>query len=472
MSDVFVPFRIKVPAGHSTFTVNVPRVFNNKIFSVAELFLVPSNYSLLAEDFNLDTDDELDDPVNYDVHLKIEIIGDLYPFEFTLPTQVQNTPDVARLTNIYFDVKKPVGIKNIPFFFDWTDLRFLEQPPDVSWDHYVRTTMALSYYGVPFKEELHYNALPLSAQNVPGANNYLFPTQLNAITLQHLRFRMFFSPNSISTFSTDEQLLSMGFSAEQIGPRRSNRRFNFGNVSLKAYGTEQASNQLTFVMEQKNQLKIGLFQNLSHFTSSNVSCQTTKKQQRKNVDIIVAVKKALEELSTFTNIITSANYYSATSVFAMIFPENNNIAVTIVMPTELTERLGFGLSGEIDHRHGTGQPFSDKPDFENAVAKARALVYDTSIVVVTDDNSRSNTTSDTSENFVANLMPSWEGVLKLTNLFHKAPKMRLPTVFTGSSNKIPATFRLHRYLDSERMMNLQWLEDAYVFGILRGSDSF
>jgi hypothetical protein len=140
------------------------------------------------------------------------------------------------------------------------------------------------------------------------------------------------------------------------------------------------------------------------------------------------------------------------------------------MPTELTERLGFNIVGEIGATRARGLPVDDAPDFDNAMAKARALVFDTGMVVVSDENSRSMMTADMYENFVANLMPHSDGVLKLSSFSDTRPKMRLPSVFTGSSDKIPASFRLHRYFDNGNRVSLQWLEDAFVVGVLRGSD--
>jgi hypothetical protein len=470
MNDVYVTFRIKLPAGHSSITIPVPKNFNDKIFSFVELYLMPAFMSQLAEDYGLDTDDELSDPITFKMNMKIQIVGDLHPNTITLSSNIEDTTEIMRRANIFFEAQKPAGTNCLGFFFDWTDQRFLEQPPDVTWDYFVQNIMALSYYGVPYKKEDHYDALPVSARIVDGANNYLFPIHLNEETLENLRFRMHLAPNIIVNFSTDEHLITMGYTGAQIGPRKARNQFQFLNENANNYKTFVGDVALRISLPQQRDLKMFLDTYLPQYTSDIVTIETTKKEARKNVTLVEAVKRALDKLTKITNIVTSIIYQEATKTFMFVFPNNVGLPIKLRMPTELTERLGFNIVGEIGATRARGLPVDDAPDFDNAMAKARALVFDTGMVVVSDENSRSMMTADMYENFVANLMPHSDGVLKLSSFSDTRPKMRLPSVFTGSSDKIPASFRLHRYFDNGNRVSLQWLEDAFVVGVLRGSD--
>ncbi len=68
---VFVPFKISVPAGYSTFEVPIPITYSNHLFSFDNLMLIPDYYELQAQLFDEETDEDLDELLTYSYQVKI-----------------------------------------------------------------------------------------------------------------------------------------------------------------------------------------------------------------------------------------------------------------------------------------------------------------------------------------------------------------------------------------------------------------
>jgi hypothetical protein len=183
-----------------------------------------------------------------------------------------------------------------------------------------------------------------------------------------------------------------------------------------------------------------------------------------------AVQKTLNKISKGCNLEVSVTYEGGDKKrFTFHFPDNPSINITLHPAVELSNRLGFNLISNITKRNPTStEKCEDTPDIREAEKKARALVQDTGIVIVSDDNSRSVATVGISEQLMASLMPD-EGSLKMSKCDDDPPKMQLPSVFTGSAATVPATFKLHRFLDDGHLVNLQWKHDGYIYGVLRGT---
>ena len=106
--EVYVPFRNFIPAGHSHFTVEVPLSYAKRDFFFSYLVLVPDFYSLQAALFKLDTDEELNVPIPYSLHYKINLANDLslYPDSITIPPTTIIPYTMSREINEFFETKK------------------------------------------------------------------------------------------------------------------------------------------------------------------------------------------------------------------------------------------------------------------------------------------------------------------------------------------------------------------------------
>jgi hypothetical protein len=199
--------------------------------------------------------------------------------------------------------------------------------------------------------------------------------------------------------------------------------------------------------------------------------RVTRKENRVNTEMFTKVQKTLHDISTSCNLQMGVTYDPDKKKFTFTFPESDVIDVTLHPATELSDRLGFNLISDITKRNATStEKCEDTPDMKEAEKKARALVNDTSIVIVTDDNSWSMTTVGVSEKLMASLMPDGP-YLRMSHGNKIPPMMRLPSVFTGSAAEVPATFKLHRFLDDGHPYNLQWKHDGYIYGVLQGTTS-
>jgi hypothetical protein len=239
--NINVPFRIKIPAGSSTFTVPVPKAFNDRLYHFSDLVLVADYYSLLAFDYGLDVQEELDEMVDYSFFLTCPMAASPYGPDVVMPASVKTTLVTAKWINDKFEEIKPEGLIHLGMFFDWTDLRYVPSATQ-TWDDWI-VAMATSYYGVPYSPDLHFNKLPLSARTVKGSNNYLFPTTPTEEDEANIRFRMHLSPNAKIQCSTDGHLFDMGFSIPQIG-NRIKSRYNFINEESNRFAMIQAEDAL------------------------------------------------------------------------------------------------------------------------------------------------------------------------------------------------------------------------------------
>jgi hypothetical protein len=210
--------------------------------------------------------------------------------------------------------------------------------------------------------------------------------------------------------------------------------------------------------------------NLSLLESDVVPVALTRKDVRTNTVLWDSVKKTLNILTEASNLNVQLDYIAAEKKFKFAFPVNDLLNVSLHPSQDLANRLGFNLISNITKMNAKStEKCEDTPDLVDAEKKARAMAYDTSIVIVSNEYSSSMMTAGISEQFMASLMPTWSGTLKLSPISDTLPKMRLSNVYSGSSDTVPATFRLHRYLDHENLVNFQWRHDAYIYGVLQGS---
>jgi len=404
LKEVYVSFKTRIPAGSCKFVVKVPKLNTDRHFFFSSLFLTPDFYSLEAEKENLDDPDVLNTPISYKLQLKtvFTLSNALHPAEFWFPKSYTKHSELVEKTNNFFEVKKPSVCPHLGCFYDWTDLRYQEEEGE-TWDEFVRK-MALVYYNVPFDESKHFNALPPSARSIPGANNYLFPTELNRENLDHLRIRLFLAPNINATISTVGQMKSLGFTKEQLAKKQYNR------VVMESYNTPgysiiEAEGPMLEIFNNKNQFKLAAIANC-----------------------------------------------------------------TLIVAKDLAERLGFGLITDITETNKKGERVDDNIDVSKSEARARALGYDTGVLIVTNEGTSSNLMSGFSDQFMCCLYPTSTGTFEIPMLesCFSPPTMSMPQQFQSASGFVPITFKVSRFLDTDEPVNLDWKNGAFISGLLRG----
>ena len=476
-NQVHVPFKTRIPAGYSTFTINVPKIFGDRKFYFSSFFLTPDFYSLEAAAEDLDDPEVMNTPIIYEILLKLTFLKQpsLYPETFELDKLVTKPTVLVQKVNDFFEAHKPNPCIHLGAFFDWTDIRFEEQGGLwEEWGEYMEE-MALTFYNEPLDPAKHFNALPMSARNIYGVNNYLFPKVMSEETLEHVRFRLWLAPNTDALFSSDTHLLCLGFSAEQLGDRISRRKILIANDNLTmSFSTFEAHNPHKPKMTKediKNAFKMNLRLSDQVFITYEFRLSITKGDSLKNKNYFTTLKKAMETLSLFCNFLVDVSYNDTTKKFKFTFPHHDAISkCTLLVPTDLAERLGFGLITNITSLNAEGDRVEDDIDVTKTETKARALGYDTGMILVTNEATTSNSMKGISDQLMCTIYPTATGVYEISALesCFSPPTMSLPHFFPSGQADIPITFKLYRFLDSNQPVTLDWKNGAFVCGQFRG----
>lgn len=474
--QIHVPFKERIPAGHSTFNVDVPSIYANRDLFFSSLIILPDFYSKEAQAEDLEDETVLNTPINYDVTFKCIFIPTEPPFhpaEYILPGDIGTSVELVHLVNEHFEANKPLPCVHTCAFFDWTDLRFNKNDED--WDYFVQNDMALTYYNEEYDEAKHFNALPLTARTVHGANNYLFPTNITPLNTQNLRYRLVLAANTKASFSTNSQLGALGFDPLQIGTKGNLNKYHMKNGTTKGFKFITAKEPRNVKIVAKPMFKMRLIVNNNTFLSQTATLTITKGNSLKDSIFTSAVNTGLDKLVAQTNLQFNLTYNDTERQYTFNFPKAQAIAVSgLLVPPEFSERLGFDLATEINFNFPKGIPIPDPFDIKKTEAKARALGYDTGVIIVSDYNTASNTTAGINEQFMCSLYPTATGSFEIPLLesCFKPPTMSLPKFFSSSvsGGTVPATFKLSRYLDDDKLEELNWKNGAFASGILRGKE--
>jgi hypothetical protein len=200
-----------------------------------------------------------------------------------------------------------------------------------------------------------------------------------------------------------------------------------------------------------------------------MTIQISKREAEKNENYQTAIQTSFNALKENCNFKFDLTYDNAKRKFTFHFPENEVIyKMMIVLPPNLLVALGFPMFKDITPLNNEGQKL-DIPDTSNLEEKARALVHETGLVIVSDFNTTTNTNYGIGEQYMAALYPTETGsmVMHVNELCHEQPVMRLKAR-NMSSQTIPATFLLSKFLDQNNLVKLIWKEGFKMQGTLRG----
>lgn len=482
VSDVSTHFRINVPSGQSKFTVQVPQAFIQEVprrFFFQELHLVPEYFSLEVEKLKLDADPQLDSMLERQVQMKIDYHDPktAYGATYEHGAVAMNTDDFLKKLNRHFEKEKPSWVQTTPFFIDWIDETLQKANPPAQ---YVPLQCTV-YYGEVYNEEKHFNALPSSAQELEGVNNYLPPVggsmDINLTYLSRIRLRLWLAPYTRAVFSnTNLFVQELAFKEEDLGVAVKNQ---VHLVNDRPYWSSRivAAGAPRLELSKLN-FKLTIQASDTPIISRIKHVSLKGREWLDNAKLTSTLTQAFRQAARFTNTTFALIYDSANSVYKFNFPEaGSNVTISIQCDPEFAHRLGFGYETSIV-RGMTATAQKDRYSSEDALKRALAVVYDTGPIVCQYDSVSSNTTSGLTDKTVAALYPTASGMLSMPSggcswarAFGLSTTDTFPIVVNTQSTAARAnvTFHLKRIYDNQSISDFAWSCDAYVYGELKGS---
>jgi hypothetical protein len=469
MDVVATPFRIVIPAGTSTFNVQVPKQYlmQDRKFYFNELHLTPDFFNKDADLLGLDTDAELNKMIDYPVQVKVEYkdLSTYYGPNYKNSTSIDQTVDAIEKINDHFENNKPDFAITTPFFIDWIDKHKHETH---SPDRYVPKDGA-NYYGERFNPALHGDRLPSSVQAMDDVNNYLPPIGTMKSTLlyeERIVLRIWMAPFTRAILSSLQPFVDdWGFTEEQFGSSYRNqyhlvnRSQNWRPVLIGEKAPKETFSKADFriLVAPINNVII----NRLHITS------LSKRDWKNNEKVALYLKNIFRLASNNLNTIFSFGFNEQEDKFYFHFPSSDNVSVTIMCMPEFALRLGYGQEQYIVKGMQPQPQKENDTTILDAHHKAMALVYDTGPIICTLDNISSNTTSGADGQFMAALYPQMPGNLSMPDS-KGIYAVHLNILTQSTAAFVPITFRLIRIYDNEKIANFFWSQDAYVYGILSG----
>ena len=162
----------------------------------------------------------------------------------------------------------------------------------------------------------------------------------------------------------------MGFLADQIGPRSKNNRFYLSNFDAMGFRTITALMSPTIVAIPANPLNIFLETNELMYATDPFTFKITKEKSYSNVNY-KELATTMARYANHVNFMFGFGYDETTKKFTFEYPINASLnKITIVLSTDLAERLGFGLTADITSLTNTGKKVEDVFDVDTVESKA------------------------------------------------------------------------------------------------------
>ena len=477
---VSCPFQTYLGAGKSKFAVSIPRPFltgtlPNKLqpvkrkFYFSHLRIVPDFYNRDAYLFNFDTLEDLSVRLDYNFGIWYYTSYDLYPGPLDYPRE--NSPGLANFfatLNRWSVSIKPTSLIKPPFFIDWVDSESRQEAVMergiTNWSQLAKDfteAHADDYYGEDFDADKHSNRLPSHFRSIPYSNNFLFPTLASSDPdlLDRLRVRIAIAPNTRVSFSSKKMLQSLGFDAQ----RRAGTRLGFVNREPDKYQYFVAE-EFPLVNSPIEAARITVTPAAESFFLTR-AIAFTPKEKRSNEELGATFKSMLAKISQETNVDFGVSYSKTTGIFTFQWPSNRKIQVELSGDQELYQRLGFGLVSEVN-RNSVSKEF--KIGDKESASKSKVLCFDTGQIVVTCQNTSSNLTSVSNNEYLVSLVPTGVGVMEMPILTHDYLSIVPPAFEGGQQDTVPFNCRLWKFDDSGKMVPFNWNIGSVVSGVLKG----
>jgi hypothetical protein len=267
------------------------------------------------------------------------------------------------------------------------------------------------------------------------------------------------APNTRVNFSAKKMLQVLGFDAQ----RRAGSRLGFVNREPDKYQYFVAE-EYPLVNSPMESGRITVTPAAeSYFVHRSVAF--TPKEKSSNEGLLKNFKTVLENISKETNVDLSLTLGKTNGVFAFQWPTNRKINVEMSGDPELFQRLGFGLVGGID-RNSVATEF--KIGDKESASKSKVLCFDTGQVVVTCQNTSSNLTSISNNEYLNSLLPMGIGVMEMPPLQPDYVSVVPPAFEGGQADTVPFNCRLWKFDDTGKMVPFNWNIGSVVSGVLRG----
>jgi len=480
--DVYTHFRIAIPSGTSTFSLEMPHRYledPRRRFFFSQIHLVPDFYSLDAEQLQLDADPAMDLPVNYNFQAKLYFRDNqtIYGEEYVNSTSLTRTADLIATMNQHFEDQKPDFAHATPLFFDWVDLNLMKRRETDDITRIVSTNSDM-YYGGDFDENQYGNALPASARLIQGANNYVMPwsnTTGQDIFNKRIRLRLWLGPYAKAVFSNVQIFVEdLGFKEEQMGRPVRNQIHLTNNRSTwypVAIAKEAPKEQFS-----KREFKTRVWTTGPYLHTKVKTITMTKREWLKDDKLTDAVAAVVKEFSWSFNTAFSFLFNTSERRYILKMPDTDILMVHLTCDPEFSHRIGMGYETILSKPMKAEPQKTRMANALDAAKRALAVVFDTGPIACVLDEMSSNTTSQSVDQIMTSLYPTSSGTLSmpasvcqcsLTSASSRAVVLGVNR-YTGSSTS-RITFRLLRIYDDQKLSNFSWVTNGYVYGVLQGT---
>lgn len=474
----------------SHFDVTLPNYFfidsltnRPKQIMLSDIRLCPDYYSQLAAKHGLDSVEENDSsrilPLRATASISKEILTKAGCHEYSVSTAVASKNTATALMenyNSFVSSRKPIDFMRVPVFYDW-----------INSDVPVYTDEIISAFDDAFYTDetayttaTHTNVLDKTVRDLPGVNNFKFPTERSGFVMKTTRARMNLAPNTKLIFSNPYLMYRFGFTKSQC--RMYNKQYIFENETTE-WKAIIANNPFCYVDQNKpenaaqdeilNYIQsdiVGDHKVRIEICKNDISSKTAF-MEIKNIDwlkkddvVATALSAALADISGQFNFKLQVVYLDVGKKFKFVFPESQYISnVTIFTGADLATRLKYG---PVDYITKDSQIPEDAEDTGLSLEeKARTLVYDAQIVWITLDQTSCNVTLNSNQEVMCMLHPYRDGTMRSSNndLSHtvKLPNYSLGSDFTR------VRFNLWTFDTEGKPTPLKWNTSAIVTGLLR-----
>jgi hypothetical protein len=450
-------FHVQLEPGQTKFQVPRPPACKgnrNVKYSFECIRLTPDFYSRQATLYKMDP--ALEEAINYEAKFTFNYFDTFYNgTEYTLFSQTKKIGDLVQSINSHFDTFKPTGQKSAPFFIDW------EYPgansTELSEVEFYQAS-AILFYNENYDETKHWNGLPESARNIEGANNFLFPTTSDRDLLSQILLRLWIAPNTTVSFSSDNILHALGMKA--LGPRGKMNRYQFENDSSTEYRCVNIWDAPELqIIPGSSRSKIYLSPTADQIGSYPFRLSTTRQREINNGHLAEDLNKTLSLEAAKHNISFGLKFEESEKTFKFAFPENPGLKIVIKLQVPLVYRLGYGLRERI-RKEDEASPMATDVNQE-LDKKARTLVFDTGMTIITMDNTGNNYTLGFNDEMMSVLYPKDPGVLE------SHPNVR-PDIYPPNTGTNELTFSIWRFSENCSPIPISWNTGGYLDGVLVG----
>ena len=510
--SVYKPFFEEVEEGASSFTIAVPRNYSSftlpnvhgsgsgdtqkREFYFSDFHLTPSFYSARAAQLGLDSDPanaktftvffRLYFVVNAEVYTPTSRVDLIKEIKFKHEKEVFSLDSMLHRINVYFEVKKPEGFIRAPLFFDWVAKAWYKDQDASTADDTVydfATQEVIPDRRVPnFMDSFYEEETPLDADgnqiltdfkggfeasltDLKMANHFKFPDLMLSRPgrLALIRIRMNIAPNTQALFSSTTLLEQLGFAEDK---RSAGNKIAFKNELADEYKSYVALNPPKLRVTPTDST-IGLKTHLASLGTDTATCTFDAQDFRDNTKVWQKLKPEFDLLSEKANIQVALNYNATESRFEIVYPSNKYVLARVLCNREFGERLGYGPLTKLSPSM-FARPVEASDNVVNAEVRARALAFDTDMIIATLDSSSSSRTHGLEEPLLGTLLPTESGTYDMK--FQKAQRsVELPTTGLGGGQfLIPLKVNLWSMKRGSEKMPLDWNVSFTVGGVLEG----